>query len=481
MQLLRTVWAWAALWLALVLLSQVVPPIQSPDETQHLAKAYLLSKGQWRGLPPTAGDPLAARGPTGGGMDDNLVGFMFDLRAAATHYGPQSRAQMKERLLGWGATRWTGHEQYVSSQGMDYYLPVIYAPHAVALWAARHLNLSMGHSYLLLKSSVLAACVAVLALAWRLAPFNPLTVVLLALPMALFQMLSPTIDGLCNALTVLVLSAFVALRPQPMVGEVLVPRRPGVEVVLWLGLLVLVGSRLNLLPLLALPLWLAVVRRERRFAWGAALVGLMCLAWAAYAAIHFVDTRSARTNTTAQALLGYLMDPMALPRLLVQTLTDPELLAFYWRSFVGILGWLDMPMTPKAVRWAALALAVAGGLTVWRWWWARRGQLAQGTRAGGGPEVLLLVLVALASLLCIFGLIALTWTPYPALRIEGVQGRYFIAPALIVASVFRSADSPAGPRWWTPRVVALTALLVYVMVTLLVTTVRRFYDIMPLW
>ena len=40
MQLLRTVWAWAALWLALVLLSQVVPPIQSPDETQHLAKAY---------------------------------------------------------------------------------------------------------------------------------------------------------------------------------------------------------------------------------------------------------------------------------------------------------------------------------------------------------------------------------------------------------------------------------------------------------
>lgn len=479
MNLLRRVWAWGVLWLVLVLLSQVVPPIQSPDETQHLAKAYLLSKGQWWGLPPAAGDPLAARGPTGGGMDEHLVGFMFDLRAAATHYGPQSRAQMKERQLGWGATHWTGQEQYVSSQGMDYYLPVIYAPHAAALWAARQLDLSMAHSYLLLKSTVLAVCVALLALAWRVWPLNPLMVVLLALPMSLFQLLSPTIDGLCNALTVLVLSAFVALRQGQREGRAMAAPSTGAQAMLWLGLLVVVGSRLNLLPLLALPLWLAWAGRERRYAWGAAGVGLLCLAWAAYAATHFVDTRSARTHTTAQVLMAYAAEPLALLRLTAQTLTDPALLGFYGRSFVGILGWLDMPMTPKAVRWAWLALGLAALMTVWRWWPQRPVDTAAPARSAW-REAGLLVAVALASVLCIFGLMALTWTPYPALRIDGVQGRYFIAPALVVASVF-SLPGLAPPSGWTHRVVVLTALLVYVMATLLVTTVRRYYDIVPLW
>lgn len=44
-----------------------------------------------------------------------------------------------------------------------------------------------------------------------------------------------------------------------------------------------------------------------------------------------------------------------------------------------------------------------------------------------------LVLAAMASVLSVFLLLLWSWTPYPAHLIEGVQGRYFIAPALLLS------------------------------------------------
>jgi hypothetical protein len=58
-----------------------------------------------------------------------------------------------------------------------------------------------------------------------------------------------------------------------------------------------------------------------------------------------------------------------------------------------------------------------------------------------------------ASVLLAFALMLLTWSPFPTQMIEGVQGRYFIAPALMVAYGLGRFERPASvgtsaqPRW----------------------------------
>jgi hypothetical protein len=68
--------------------------------------------------------------------------------------------------------------------------------------------------------------------------------------------------------------------------------------------------------------------------------------------------------------------------------------------------------------------------------------IARGTAVRSG---LWLLGCALACVPLIFAAMLLTWTPVPALRIEGVQGRYFIAPALLAAVALAPGGRPRAP------------------------------------
>ncbi len=93
-------------------------------------------------------------------------------------------------------------------------------------------------------------------------------------------------------------------------------------------------------------------------------------------------------------------------------------------SFIGYLGWLDvdLPVFYHRLAWAVLALAALAA------WFA-------GT---GLPRARHAALVAL-SLLCACAGICLiqylTWTVVGAPVIDGVQGRYFLAPALVLGAL----------------------------------------------
>ena len=154
------------------------------------------------------------------------------------------------------------------------------------------------------------------------------------------------------------------------------------------------------------------------------------LIWVARVSRSTVDLRRAQLSTdTVQTAIQSLSHPGELIGLFVRTLTNQELQSFYFRSFIGVLGWLHLPLDPPlAYPTLAVMLAVCTVLTVI---WTRQQPwqlLFQQTQW-------LLIAMALLSALSVFLLLLVAWTPDPthAQLIEGVQGRYFLVPALMVA------------------------------------------------
>jgi hypothetical protein len=75
---------------------------------------------------------------------------------------------------------------------------------------------------------------------------------------------------------------------------------------------------------------------------------------------------------------------------------------------------------------------------------------------------LVLALCALASCLLAFMLMLVTWSPFPADLIEGVQGRYFIAPALVLAYAAGAWLGPSDAAGY--RAVTAAGALAWVLV-----------------
>jgi uncharacterized membrane protein len=108
----------------------------------------------------------------------------------------------------------------------------------------------------------------------------------------------------------------------------------------------------------------------------------------------------------------------------------PTLLAATWRAshlglligFIGSLGWQDVNLPGWYDRAACVMLAAALLVFLAGVRWRDRA-----------------VLLVPAAILAACGLVALveylTWSNVGAPRIEGLQGRYFLAPALLVAAL----------------------------------------------
>ena len=312
----------------------------------------------------------------------------------------------------------------ISAPGAAIYPPIAYLPQGLALWSARALHLRMASAYALARLVTLTTSAAVLFAAFLLVTPSPLQLALLALPMSLFQMASAALDGFSTSMAVLAISLYQALpETQPR-------KQPLLHLSLVCSILVVVPARLHLWPLLIL---LFLSARNLKQTW-ASFTSLTCLSavliWVACVSRSTVDLRRSQLSTdTVSTAIQFLSHPNELIALLVRTVSNQELLSFYFRSFIGVLGWLHLPLDPPlAYPMLAVMLGVSTVLTVI---WTRQQHwqlLFQQTQW-------LLIAMALLSALSVFLLLLVAWTPDPihAQLIEGVQGRYFLVPALMVA------------------------------------------------
>jgi uncharacterized membrane protein len=406
-----------AIIMVAVILSALIPPMQSPDEPAHLGRAYLLSKGQI-----LLDD--AVEGP-GGFVDDGLIRFMdifFELGV---------RGKMDATLVNGVAPflHWAHTSSHRAYTGTAYYFPGVYVPQAIALAAGKALNLSIEHSYQLARLAVFATTLMLIALSAVLIRPSPLALALLLTPMAIFQALSSTIDAISLALCMLSISCFMVLAK---------PGRQARDALLFgllcVAIFVLASSRAYALPLLLLPFVVGWKKKSKAFLALSAVVAIATVGWTLFALATIHDDRVVRTLSTTSILEFYGSHPDNLARVLWDTLQAKY--GFYTVSFIGQLGYLNVPL-PRIYQTVAAGILVFLTLVSLN---LRR------SYDGESSARAILGLLAIPSCFLIFLAMLATWTPFGNRIIEGVQGRYFHIPALMVAYAI------AGAQPWRNKV-----------------------------
>lgn len=434
-------WLFPSLFLLLVaFVSTFVPPFQAPDEPAHVLRAYLLARGELVLERPASG------GMPGGEVDAGLISFI-------DHFGhvPFNRdTRVSPEVAATAAReRWTGSTVFAATPAAAYF-PLIYAPIAAGLSIGQAAGATVETSYRLARILVMAAIAAVLAAAFALER-PPLGVMaLLLMPMTVFLATSAVIDGLATALAVLVISAFLATVRDP--GS----RSHWLVVIMCMAAFVLVTARPFALPLVVLPM-VAAIRLRSMTGVGLGVVSAVTgVAWLVFYSGAMGEPPRGQAPPGAELVVHYLTNPGQFASILIATVADPAYRLGYQRSFIGVLGWLDAPLRPSAYVWlgSLLLIAVAGSLQ-WRGW---------STQVG--VRVLLAVL-ALVSITLIFAMLLVTWTPHPADRIEGVQGRYFVIPVLLFIYALAGVEEE---RWTRLRALMAGATLLVIGVSTLVLT-----------
>lgn len=430
-----------------------VPPMQSPDENQHIARAYMLGHG----------DLTLYQSPgkmSGGDVDEALLIF---IRSYSRLAGQPHEKMTQEEQVAVNNQKWQGTKARSFSEipGTGYYLPLIYIPHAVGLRLGEFWGWSVGESYQLVRFTVLLSCLAVLTWAFALHRPSPLVLGLLWLPMSVFQFLMPTLDGFTTSLALLAISLFLWMwRRQDA------PPMWATETLAFC-LLMVVTSRLHLLPMLCLSFMVFWRWRQKHDLWLSLLLTTVAISWLAYALIFTVDWRIPRMHGTGAMLRHYVLAPWEFFAVLGRTLTHSDLLAFYGRSMVGILGWLDAPLRHFFYPWIGALLLACTVVSI-----------TPATSRSMKQARLIFPGIAIASVLLTFFALLVTWTRPPAMVVEGIQGRYFIVPALMLAYSLGAEWKPSGLRLLLSRG-ALGALLCLSM-TALVLGLQDRYCVTPI-
>lgn len=396
-----------------VFITRLIPAFQSPDEISHLLRADMIAHGQFT-LEKMAPHEV---GNNGGNTDSHFFSFAQWMQKIV---GPDRENLSPAWLMEQSALHgWAHREDFVNVAGTGYYSPLIYTPHAIGLGMSRALDLSMRASYELTRAVVIITVFSLLAWSWSILPPNLLTKMLILMPMSFFQIVSPTIDGLCIALSLLLIALFFA-----RYNELPKYRSPWYGFFLYACIFLLVTSRTNLLPLLALPMIL--VWRNYSFSRLLSFFALCiaCSAWTLYGLLTTADVRVARAFSTFQIISFYVSDPLEFIRIIFNTIFDSEQGYFYIYSFVGILGWLDthIPRNSMYAVWYCLGAGLIFTAAITRY------------KINDLFFRSVLLATGVLSVLLVFFALAVTWNDYPIQLIGGVQGRYFIIPAFLGAA-----------------------------------------------
>jgi uncharacterized membrane protein len=411
-------WLWLLYAVPLTLfLSLNVPPFQAPDEPNHFLRALQVSAG---GL---VGASLGS-GRSGGTVDPAVPSAVAPYLPLMFHPENKLTASVAERgrRIAWSADRVPVDFANTASYG-----PLLYVPQAAGIWLAKvfHGGIVDG----LLAARLLNAIGACLAgfLALRLCRWGrALMFSVLLLPMSLHLFASASQDALLitGTFLALALASNAAGRSASLASLV--------------SFLAVTGAAAMARPPCAALFILAPMffhrrpeqpRHWGRFAVGAILLGLalsVVALWSWWAAMESVPLRPSQTSASDQAW-RLMSNPPAFAEILWRTLV--ELPPAAYKSFVGLLGWLDTTL-PDTYYWIAAAMLMAAVVV----------------DAAALPATIIQRLCAtLALILAVGGVflsLYLIWTPVGARTIDGPVGRYFLPLTPLVGWTVSGAAAP---------------------------------------
>jgi uncharacterized membrane protein len=419
------------LFLVCFFTSAVLPPLQSPDERDHIKRAYLLTRGQIILEAP--------QGISGGAIDSGLAAY---LDAHIRHQSKPERKFSSDEIEVANNIRWTGIKQFSFAPGTGFYFPLIYAPQAAGLALGESLGISISDSYSLARLFALFAASLLLLAALLIYTPSLVVLALLVIPMSIFQMSSASLDGVATAVSILAISAFMRIAADRSNAS------PWVLSLLSICVLVAASSRIHLLPLVLLVFATPFYTNNKKGFVAGVLVSLLLITWVAIAMKE--TSRAVAGGSTLDSVEYYFAHPLILGKVFLATWSYAEHQRFYLQSFFGILGWLDARFAEHVYSYIYLlffsvvlfSVSLKDMVIEWR------------ARA-------LLICCAASSVFTIFFALLVTWNTYPAEIITGVQGRYFLIPALLVAYALSPASKTQLNRYRGIGVFLLGALFLF--------------------
>jgi uncharacterized membrane protein len=421
-------------------LSTVTPPFQSPDEFEHITRAYLLGQGEF-----VLGAPTGQS--SGGQIDAGLNDYMN--RFSSLPFHPERKLTLSEIEFA-KTIEWTGNNEFRPALGMAYYFPAIYAVHTAGLFLGKYLDLSVDTSYRLTRILLLLATCLILYYSFLL--YNPpaLALGLLIIPMSLFQFSSASLDGIATAIAIFIISAFMRIRID---GE---KSNPYLCPLMLLGWLLIASSRLQLFPMILLPIVATIFYLRRPiFLVFVGFCAAFVIGWQIVIMKTIVDGRVKLGATSSEIVTYYLQHPLSLIEVFVRTLTDEGRLRGFFSSFFGLLGWLDTPFTGKEYIYLLIIISFIFLLSL-KSLKDRQSRLTAS----------LLLTVSIGAITIVFLAMLVTWTPHPATLIEGIQGRYFLLPAILIAYALNNNLESSG---FYRRILLFTILLLLGIYSFIIT------------
>jgi uncharacterized membrane protein len=448
-----TVWFISAFLVTCSFFSILIPPLQSPDEFDHIKRAYWLSKG----IVVLKGEKGQS---SGGPIDSGLSSYL----AAYSTFPTQPDAKVSLRVIDSAKSiHWTNTLVFSPAPGTAFYFPVIYLPQAVGLALGEHLGFSIDISYRMAKLLANLYMAAVLLFAFWVYPTNLFTIALLIIPMSIAQFSSASLDGMATAVSIFAISAFLRIsRDKQLAPTWLFPS-------LALSVALLVTSRVHLLPLLLLPFAVAFILKARRYYLMSALLVVFVILWLFVAVTTTVDLRMPLGMPTAKIISFYVQRPLAFFEVLGRTLANGDTVRFYYQSFLGMLGALTIKFPEEIYVFMSVILSIIGILSF----------SVQAFRSDLRAHSLL-VLVGCSSFLLVFAALLVTWTAHPATEVQGIQGRYFLIPFIFLAyAICRNVDSEAV-FFQKICYLLLAFLLYYVILSTARLVIERYYILLDL-
>ncbi len=399
------------------MVASVKPPFSSPDEPNHLARAQALANGDLvlRDVQPA--------GNSGGEISEGLNNSIREFGKMLPSHDKEKTAEFISILK---QTETGGARLDHVMANVAFYLPVVYLPQAIGLKVGELLGLSFYDSYQLANFATFAVVILIILMAAKIYPIPAPALLMLILPTSLFQIMSPTIDGMSFAIAVFAMSNFMRLRYQHD------DRKNLFIFLLGLSIVVVAGSRANLLPMVVLPAWLYLKDKKKEYLICFALITVITLAWTAFNLVNVHDSLTARHPgySNSELVVYYIKHPVEMAGIIYATITDFVYFHMFYTSMIGVLAWLDAPILDIFMDVFCSAIFI---------YFAAHVYLSR--KSMDTSDRVFLASISLITAALVFCAILAQWSPFPTDRVTGVQGRYFTIPFIILAYAF-----PCGGR-----------------------------------
>ena len=396
--------------LIVLVVSILTPPFQSPDEINHFNRAYGLSHFK---IIPNNGIVK---------IDKNLDEFEKLYSNFPFKYDTKNTAELQYKAKEF---HWSVDNIESQIPNTAVYSPFSYAPQTIGIWIGKLLDLSIYNSYTLSKVLSMLTCLLLIYISNRIYTIPSMTYVIILFPMSLFQIGSTSPDGIAFCISILIGSLFAKAFNKEEKYSV------NKFVLLNFCVLILLTTRINMLPVLILPFLVSLVREIKYKYIISIITSLIIFTWIflSYKNIMGGGEYFHYGMSSSDKIIYYLLNPLELFRMYMNTFTDLRMIKEYITQTIGVLGWLDTPLSKGSYYLLIFIISIVLLLTY------NRTELA-----------LVSMLLVILTILLTFFILLISWTNISVPVIQGVQGRYFIPLLLIVSFISFSVKSSSTDK-----------------------------------